>query len=171
MQCNDLRMDDALWQRSAGELAYLIRSGQVSSREVVQAHLDRIEEVNASVNAVTVTLADEALAAADEADRVRGTGPFHGVPFTIKENIDCVGSPTTQGVPALADALPAGRRADRRAHEGRRRHPVGADQPSRVRLAHLDRQPAARPHEQSLAPPSEPRAGRVEAKAPRWPPG
>ena len=106
MQCNDLRMDDALWQRSAGELADLIKSGQVSSREVVQAHLDRIEEVNASVNAVTVTLADEALAAADEADRVRGTGPFHGVPFTIKENIDCVGSPTTQGVPALADALP-----------------------------------------------------------------
>ena len=106
MQCNDLRMDDALWQRSAGELADLIKSGQVSSREVVQAHLDRIEEVNASVNAVTVTLADEALAAADEADRVRGTGAFHGVPFTIKENIDCVGSATTQGVPALADALP-----------------------------------------------------------------
>jgi amidase len=99
-------MDDALWQESAGELASLIRSRQVSSREVVQAHLDRIADVNAAVNAVTITLADEALAAADEADRGPATGTFHGVPFTIKENIDCVGSPTTQGVPALAEAFP-----------------------------------------------------------------
>jgi amidase len=100
-------MDDALWQQSATQLASLIRSGQVSSREVVQAHLDRIEDVNAAVNAVTITLAEEALAAADEADRGPAAGPFHGVPFTIKENIDCVGSPTTQGVPAMADALPS----------------------------------------------------------------
>jgi amidase len=100
-------MGDALWQRSATELAELIRSKEVSSREVVQAHLDRIDEVNDAVNAVTVTLADEALAAAEEADRVQAVGAFHGVPFTIKENIDCVGSATTQGVPALADALPS----------------------------------------------------------------
>jgi amidase len=73
----------------------------------VQAHLDRIDQVNTAVNAVTVTLADEALAAAEEADRNPGTGAFHGVPFTIKENIDCVGSATTQGVPALANALPS----------------------------------------------------------------
>ena len=99
-------MDDALWRRSAGELAELIKSREVSSREVVKAHLDRIDEVNPAVNAVTVTLAEEALAAADEADRLQGTGPFHGVPFTIKENIDCVGSPTTQGVPALKEAMP-----------------------------------------------------------------
>ena len=72
----------------------------------MQAHLDRIEDVNSAVNAVTVTLADDALAAADEADRVDAIGPFHGVPFTIKENIDCVGSATTQGVPALAEAVP-----------------------------------------------------------------
>ena len=105
-------------------LATLIRSRQVSSREVVEAHLDRIEDVNATVNAVTVTLADDALAAADEADRVQGTGAFHGVPFTIKENIDCTGSPTTQGVPALADRGASDRRADRRTHEGSRRDPA-----------------------------------------------
>jgi len=99
-------MDDALWQRSAGELASLIRSREVSSREVVQAHLDRIDDVNGAINAVTIILADDALAAADDADRGAVSGPFHGVPFTIKENIDCVGSPTTQGVPALADAMP-----------------------------------------------------------------
>jgi amidase len=99
-------MGDALWQRSALELAELIRSKEVSSREVVRAHLDRIDEVNDAVNAITVTLADAALTAADEADGAKVGGPFHGVPFTIKENLDCVGSATTQGVPALVDAIP-----------------------------------------------------------------
>jgi amidase len=100
-------MADALWSKGAGELAELIRSKQVSSREVVQAHLDRIEAVNGPVNAVTVTLAETALAAADEADRAPGSGPLHGVPFTIKENIDVVGSATTNGVPAFAEAMPS----------------------------------------------------------------
>jgi amidase len=99
-------MADALWSKGAGELAELIRTRQVSSREVVQAHLDRIDAVNGAVNAVTVALADTALAAADEADRTPGSGPLHGVPFTIKENIDIVGSATTNGVPAFAEALP-----------------------------------------------------------------
>ena len=97
-----------LWRRTAGELAGMIRSGEVSSREVVQAHLDRIEEVNPIVNAVTVPLIDSALEAADAADSASGEerGPLHGVPFSIKENIDCVGSPTTNGVPAFANTLP-----------------------------------------------------------------
>ena len=54
-------------------------------------------------------MAESALAAADAADATRGrkgNGPLHGVPFTIKENIDCVGSPTTQGIRALADFMP-----------------------------------------------------------------
>ena len=98
-----------LWRRTAGELAALIRSGEVSSREVVEAHLARIDEVNPVVNAVVNRLDDSALAAADAADAVplaERTGPLHGVPFTIKENIDCVGSPTTQGVLAFANTLP-----------------------------------------------------------------
>ena len=98
-----------LCTHSAVELARLIRTGDASSREVVEAHLARIDEVNGVVNAVTVSLAESALAAADHADAAKEeavTGPLHGVPFTIKENIDCVGSPTTQGVPALADFMP-----------------------------------------------------------------
>jgi amidase len=63
--------------------------------------------VNGPINAVTVTLAETALAAADEADRTPGSGPLHGVPFTIKENIDVVGSATTNGVPAFAEAMPS----------------------------------------------------------------
>lgn len=97
-----------LWRRTAGDLAALIHTGEVSSREVVQAHLDRIEEVNETVNAVTVTLSDSALEAADAADAESDDdrGPLYGVPFSIKENIDCVGSPTANGTPALAEFLP-----------------------------------------------------------------
>ena len=51
-------MGDDLWSKSVGELAALIRTREVSSVEVVQAHLDRINEVNESVNAITVVLQD-----------------------------------------------------------------------------------------------------------------
>ena len=100
-----------LWRMSATELAAAIRSRQVSSQEVIEAHLRRIEAVNGSINAVVIVLAEQALDAAKEADRaVRGDGDlpqFHGVPFTVKENIDVAGTPTTQGLKALADAYPS----------------------------------------------------------------
>ena len=99
-----------LWSRSALELASNIASKEVSSVEVVQAHLDRIAEVNPTINAVVKVLAESALAAAkvadDETSRGISRGTFHGVPFTIKENIDVAGQPTTQGIPALAEAIP-----------------------------------------------------------------
>jgi amidase len=91
---------------SAAELAAKIASREVTSREVVEAHLARIDEVNGFVNAVTVVLRGSALEAADRADRSAACGPLHGVPFTVKENIDCLGSATTHGVPALRDSLP-----------------------------------------------------------------
>jgi len=100
-------MSNEIWQKSASDLAGAIRSGQLSSREVVEAHLARIEAVNDRLNAVTVVLAESALAAADAADHGEARGPLHGVPFTVKENIDCVGSATTQGLPALAEAMPS----------------------------------------------------------------
>lgn len=99
-----------LWRRSATELGAAIARGEVSSVDVVQAHLDRIDAVNERVNAVTRVLADSALQAAEDADRAvvsgRRLGALHGVPFTVKENIDLAGSPTTQGVPLLADEVP-----------------------------------------------------------------
>ncbi len=99
-----------LWRMSATELADVIRTRQASSREVVEAHLRRIEAVNPSINAVTIVLADQALEAAVAADRaVVGGGdlpPLHGVPFTIKANIDLAGTPTTHGMKALAEAFP-----------------------------------------------------------------
>jgi amidase len=103
-------MAGELWSMGATELAAAIRGKKASSREVVEAHLARIAQVNPAVNAVTVVLADAALATADAADRAVAAGeplgPLHGVPFTVKENIDLAGSATTQGLKALADAMP-----------------------------------------------------------------
>jgi amidase len=100
-----------LWRMSATELAEAIRSRQVSSQEVIEAHLARIEAVNGSINAVVIVMAEQALKAAKTADRAVANGavlgPFHGVPFTVKENIDVAGTPTTQGFKALADAYPS----------------------------------------------------------------
>jgi amidase len=103
-------MQNELWRLGIVELAKAIREKQVSSQEVIQAHLDRINTVNGRLNAVTVVLHEEALRVAEEADQAlaRGAvpGPLHGVPMTVKENIDLSGSPTTQGIVAFKDALP-----------------------------------------------------------------
>ena len=102
-------MASELWKKGAIELAADIADGTVSSREVVQAHLDRISEVNSHVNAIVRVMTDDALRMADEADRAVKSGvelgPLHGVPFTIKENIDVAGLPTTHGVPLFAEAI------------------------------------------------------------------
>ena len=96
-------------RKGAGELAGMIASGEVTSTEVIEVHLARIEEVNPDVNAVTVTLADEARVAAAAVDRAVAAGaplgPLAGVPFTVKENIDVAGSATTWGVAALSEQI------------------------------------------------------------------
>jgi len=97
---------DALHTLTASRLAELIRLRAVSSREVVEAHLARIHTLNGTLNAVTVELAESALAAADRADRSAPNGPLHGVPFTVKENTDCLGSATTYGMRSQGQALP-----------------------------------------------------------------
>jgi amidase len=100
-----------LWRMSAIELARVIRSGRASSREVIEAHLQRIEDVNPAVNAITVVLAEQALEAAKAADCAVIDGgdlpPLHGVPFTAKGNIDLAGTATTRGIKAFAAAYPA----------------------------------------------------------------
>lgn len=99
-----------LWRLSATELAHLIRSRQASSVEVVEAHLRRIEAVNPSINATVVVMGEQALQTARAADRAVAADTdlpsLHGVPFTVKETIDVVGTPTTQGFKALANAYP-----------------------------------------------------------------
>jgi amidase len=62
-----------LWRMSATELAEVIRTRQASSREVIEAHLRRIEAVNGSINAVVINLAEQALEAAKQPGRPPGS--------------------------------------------------------------------------------------------------
>jgi len=71
--------------RPVDELAGLIRDGELSARELVQASLDRIEELNPRLNAFVDVFADEALAAADGVGR-GDERPFAGVPVAVKNN-------------------------------------------------------------------------------------
>ena len=95
---------------SATALARAIRHKEVSSTEVVEAHLRRIEEVNPRLNAVVLSTGDRALAEAREADAAlaRGEvkGPLHGVPMTIKDALDTEGVISTGGTLGRAAFVP-----------------------------------------------------------------
>src|SRR3954466_11171485 len=78
----------------AAEQARLIRAGEVSSREVVEATLARIARLDPTLNAYRVVLAERALAEADQADGRRRAGdarPLLGVPVTVKDDVDVAG--------------------------------------------------------------------------------
>lgn len=90
---------------SAGELARGIAGGRFTSAAAVEAHIERIEEVDPRLNAVVSRRFREARAEAERADREReigGRGPLHGVPVTVKDSIDVQGLPTTGGLPSRA---------------------------------------------------------------------
>jgi amidase len=92
--------------RPATELAGLVRSGELSARELVQASLDRIEEVDGDLNAWVLVDAEAALAAADEV-RAGDERPFCGVPIAIKDLFAPVaGLPMTNGSDLLGDYTP-----------------------------------------------------------------
>jgi amidase len=96
-----------LWQRDATELADGIRTGAFSVREVMEAHLARIDVVNPALNAIVTLLdPDEAIAAAAEADRTPPRGPLHGLPIAIKDLEDTAGMRTTYGSPLFAGHVP-----------------------------------------------------------------
>lgn len=94
-----------IWQWGAVKTATAIRNKDISAKDAVDAALSRMEKINGSVNAVTVDLSTEARKAADAADAIQATGvatgPLHGVPVTIKENVDQVGYSTPNGIPDL----------------------------------------------------------------------
>ncbi len=102
-------MNDELIYSDATAIAELIRERKASSVEVVQAHLNRIEATNDTINAI-VTVNDDALKAAKEADEQLAaggeTGPLHGVPFTVKDGFDTAGILTQRGSPIFAGRIP-----------------------------------------------------------------
>lgn len=87
----------------------MIRRRAVSCREVVTAALARLDAVNPRINAVVQPLHETALAEAVAGDEAlaRGApvGPLHGVPITIKVNVDQAGCPTDNGVVAFKNLL------------------------------------------------------------------
>ena len=104
---------------SATSLARRIRSGELTSRQVVEAHVEQARRANPALNAVVADRYDAALAEADEADTAlrngAAVGPFHGVPCTVKETFALTGMPNTAGMvsrvgrPAAADAVTVAR--------------------------------------------------------------
>ncbi len=101
-----------IWQWSARETAATIKAGVVSAREVTQAHIQRLRLANPALNAVVVDLSEDALKAAALADEAQARGEplgsLHGVPVTIKINIDVEGQANSNGVAAFASNIAPG---------------------------------------------------------------
>src|SRR5215510_4502510 len=97
------------WKLSAVELAEGIRKRRYSCTDVVTSVLDRIRARNPELNAITVDCSADALIEAEHADAAvrKGEvhGELHGVPVTIKENVDQEGKATTNGLPAFANVI------------------------------------------------------------------
>jgi len=105
-------VSEALWQKSAVEVASGIRERRFTCFEVMDSVVERIRAVNPELNAIVIDLTDQALAEAVAADRLLPTlaepGPLFGVPVTIKVNVDQEGQPTTNGLPTLANFVAPG---------------------------------------------------------------
>lgn len=99
-----------LLELSATQLIARLRAQEISSRELVEAHLQRIDQVNPTINAVVTVDAEAALAAAAEADRQTSqqaaVGPLHGLPMTHKDTHQTRGMRTTRGSLVFKDDVP-----------------------------------------------------------------
>lgn len=106
----DTQIRDPLYYSSAAALASAIRRRRLSSEEVVQAFLKRIEEVNPKINAVVELVAEAALEKARLADASISSGdalgPLHGVPITLKDSIDTAGVISTGGTLGRVSFVP-----------------------------------------------------------------
>ena len=102
-------MTEELWRLSACELAEGIREKRFSCEAVMASVTERMAAHNPRLNAVVDDYTDEALAAARDADRALASGDavgeLHGVPITIKSNIDVAGKRTPNGLPHFANLI------------------------------------------------------------------
>ena len=101
---------DSLCDLSAVELAARLRAAEVSAREVLAAHLERIERVNPTVNAIITLVPERAMERAaaldDHLGRGGEPGPLHGLPVAHKDLAETAGVLTTFGSPIFADHVP-----------------------------------------------------------------
>ena len=101
-------MANELWKWSACDIAAAVRQGRVSCLEVMNSVVERIRQTNVEVNAIVDDLTESALATArayDQQPKSAPKGPLHGVPVTIKENVDQKGLATPNGVAAFKDVI------------------------------------------------------------------
>ncbi|MFV1528136.1 MULTISPECIES: amidase family protein [unclassified Phaeobacter] len=98
-----------IWRLSATELAQHTRAGDLTAEAAVAASINRMAAVNPDLNAVVEDLGSDALERARALDKARDAGatpgPLHGVPVTIKINVDQKGHATSNGVTALKDLI------------------------------------------------------------------
>ena len=95
---------------SAAQLSELIASREVSPVEAVEAYLERIDEVDGTLNSYITVCRDEALQAARTAEEAIAAGsylgPMHGLPVAVKDQFNTAGIRTTGGSRILADFIP-----------------------------------------------------------------
>ena len=95
---------------SLGSVCARIKSGELTARETVASTLTRIAELDATLHAFVMVLADDALARAEALDRARADGevlgPLHGVPIGLKDLLYTEGLPTASGTRVMADFVP-----------------------------------------------------------------
>jgi fatty acid amide hydrolase len=98
-----------IWAMTLGELSRALDSGALRSIEIVEALQSRADDVEPHVSGFATERRDEARREARAADAERAAGrrrgPLHGVPFTVKENVDVRGTPTTLGLRCHAERL------------------------------------------------------------------
>jgi amidase len=97
--------------RSAREQRALLVAGEITARELLDAHLQRIHAVNPAVNAIVTLAQERAYELADRADRALAAGaapgPLHGLPVVHKDLTETRGIRTTYGSPVFADFVPS----------------------------------------------------------------
>ncbi|MEO7086267.1 MAG: amidase [Gemmatimonadaceae bacterium] len=102
---------DDICSLTATELAAQIRARQLSARDVMSAHLERIDRINPATNAIVTLVAERAMADAARADEVQACGEplgvLHGLPVAHKDLVETAGIRTTYGSPLFRDNVPA----------------------------------------------------------------
>ena len=103
-------IDETLCDLTAIEMRTLLVEGEISSRELLAAHLARIEKVNPELNAIVTLIPEQANESAARADDAHANGEplgvLHGLPIAHKDLVDTAGVRTTLGSPIYQDRVP-----------------------------------------------------------------